>query len=25
VDLKRAREIFERLGPYLAEARPDDY
>jgi hypothetical protein len=25
VDLKRAREIFERLGPYLAEARPHDF
>jgi hypothetical protein len=24
-DLKRAREIFERLAPYLAEARPDDF
>ena len=24
-DLKRAREIFERLGPYLAEARPHDF
>jgi hypothetical protein len=24
-DLKRAREIFERLAPYFAEARPDDF
>ena len=24
-DLKRAREIFERIGPYLAEARPADF
>ena len=24
-DLTRAREIFERIGPYLAEARPADY
>ena len=24
-DLKRVREIFERLAPYLAEARPDDF